>query len=445
MHKRRARRIDFVGEVADLQIHVVAPGQSLYAIGQEYGVSPGLIARYNGLREPYRLAVGQSLLILRPQAVYTVRAGDTLTSVSERFSVPILELLRNNPNLSGPSALYPGQTIVLRLESDRSREVEVNGYAYPNVDISVLRGILPFTTWLTPFTYGFTANGTLIAPNDAPLVSLARQYGVGALLHLSTLTEDGSFSTARAQEAFASFETMRTLAQNTARQMVAGGYGGVDVDFEFLGAELAQEYAQFVQILRQEVNNAGGILITALAPKNSDTQRGILYEGHDYAALGENSDALLLMSYEWGYTYGPPMAVAPIRQVEQVVQYALSRVPAEKLLLGFPNYAYDWTIPYKPGVTRAELFGNEAAVRRAIAVGAEIQFDEDAQTPFYSYTASDGSVHEVWFEDARSALAKYRLISQYNLRGVGFWNFMRPFTAGFSLLNYLFTIARIGN
>lgn len=149
-------------------------------------------------------------------------------------------------------------------------------------------------------------------------------------------------------------------------------------------------------------------------------------------------------SYEWGYTYGPPMAVAPIGSVRRVLDYAISEIPAEKIFMGFPNYAYDWQLPFHAGQTRAQLIGNEAAALLAAEVGAEIHFDETAQTPYFFYTAEDGSVHEVWFEDARSALSKLSLVREYGFRGVGYWNDMRPFTANFSLLNYLYSIVTPG-
>ena len=145
------------------------------------------------------------------------------------------------------------------------------------------------------------------------------------------------------------------------------------------------------------------------------------------------------MTYEWGYTYGPPMAVAPLPNVRRVVEYALSRIPAEKIFLGFPNYGYDWPLPYERGTTRARSISNPEAVRLAVQNGAEIRFDEAAQTPYFNYTAG-GVAHEVWFEDPRSAKAKYDLVSEYALRGVGFWNFMRPFPAGFALLGAMFEL-----
>ena len=340
-----------------MQIYVVKPGDTLYSIGRALSLAPGFLARYNGLREPYRLAVGQSLLVLYPERTVTVRAGDALSSIAASSGTDVLSLFRMNPNLSGSDQLYPGQVLVTQLEQSRTRSAFVGGYAYPYVQESVLRGILPFAGALMPFTYGFTPEGALVPMDDERLLA---PYGLP--------------------------------------------------------------------------------LIAALAPKTSADQPGTLYEGYDYAAVASACDAVLLMTYEWGYTYGPPMAVAPIGAVRRVVEFALTQMEPGKILLGIPNYAYDWTLPFTAGATRAQSIGNEAAPLLAAQYGAEIQFDEQAQTPYFTYLDEAGQPHEVWFEDARSALAKFSLLTRYGLLGLGYWNFMRPFAAGFSLQNYLFSI-----
>ena len=418
-----------------MQIYVVKPGDTLYSIGRTLSLAPGFLARYNGLQEPYRLAVGQSLLVLYPERTVTVRAGDALSSIAASSGTDVLSLFRMNPNLSGSDQLYPGQVLVTQLEQNRTRSAFVAGYAYPYVQESVLRGILPFTGALMPFTYGFTPEGALVPMDDERLLALAEDYGVRPFLHLSTLTAAGTFSAAQAAVVLQSETLQRTLAEAALQKMQEKGYQGLDVDFEYLGQELAEAYAQFLTLLHERLAPYGLPLIAALAPKTSADQPGTLYEGHDYAAVASACDAVLLMTYEWGYTYGPPMAVAPIDAVERVVRYAVSRIEPGKLLLGFPNYAYDWTLPYEAGLTRAVVIGNEAARQLAFDTRSEIQFDETAQTPWFSYTGMDGAVHEVWFEDVRSSLAKFHLVKQYALRGLGYWNFMRPFTANFSLAN----------
>ena len=418
-----------------MQIYVVKPGDTLYSIGRTLSLAPGFLARYNGLQEPYRLAVGQSLLALYPEKAVTVRAGDTLSSIAASAGTDVLSLFRMNPNLSGSDRIYPGQVLVTQLEQNRTRSAFVAGYAYPYVQESVLRGILPFTGALMPFTYGFTPEGALVPMDDERLLALAEDYGVRPFLHLSTLMAAGTFSAAQAAVVLRSETLQRTLAEAALQKMQEKGYQGLDVDFEYLGQELAEAYAQFLTLLHERLAPYGLPLIAALAPKTSADQPGTLYEGHDYAAVASACDAVLLMTYEWGYTYGPPMAVAPIDAVERVVRYAVSRIEPGKLLLGFPNYAYDWTLPYEAGLTRAVVIGNEAARQLAFDTRSEIQFDETAQTPWFSYTGMDGAVHEVWFEDVRSSLARFHLVKQYALRGLGYWNFMRPFTANFSLAN----------
>ena len=423
-----------------MQIHVVASGQTLFSIARQYDVPAGILARCNGLTEPYRLAVGQSLLVLRPTSLVTVYAGDTLSSLARQSGQSVRALLRLNPNLTQQTAIYPGQIIVTAIEDAPERAAAVFGYAYPYVSPSVLAGILPYAGGLAPFTYGFTADGTLVPLDDEAMLAQAAEIGTAGVMHLSTLTERGTFSAERAAALLADEAAQDTMIANVLANMAARGYQALDVDFEYLGASLAAAYAAFLGKLRTAVNANGWPLLAALAPKTSRDQSGTLYEGHDYAAVAANTDAVLLMTYEWGYTYGPPMAVAPLPSVRRVVEFALTEMDASHIFLGFPNYGYDWTLPYTPGTTRARSLSNEEAVRLAADCGAEIRYDEASQTPWFPYTDSAGQAHEVWFEDVRSSRAKFALAAEYGLRGFGYWNFMRPFTANFCLLNALFRL-----
>jgi len=92
------------------------------------------------------------------------------------------------------------------------------------------------------------------------------------------------------------------------------------------------------------------------------------------------------------------------------------------------NYGYDWPLPFVQGVTRAPSISNQRAIELAIEHDVAIQYDETAQAPFFHYTAADGTIHEVWFEDARSLSASLSLIAEYGFQGAGIWNLMRPFS-----------------
>lgn len=155
--------------------------------------------------------------------------------------------------------------------------------------------------------------------------------------------------------------------------------------------------------------------------------------------MGKSANSVLLMTYEWEYTYGQHMAVSPINKVKEVLDYALTQIPNEKIDMGIPNYGYDWTLPFTRGVTKVRLVGNVEALEIAARNNAEIHFDAIAMSPYFEYSLN-GAEHVVWFEDARSINVKLRTISQYNLRGAGYWNLMRYFRQNWMIANSLFNI-----
>lgn len=421
-------------------IHVVQPGDTVYGLARRYDVPESQIRIDNAIQQPEELVVGQALVIQFPALVHTVREGETAQAIARRYDLTLRQLYRNNPVLGGEPLLYPGQTLVIAYEQAKEGTLSVNGYAYPYIDKDLLQRTAPYLTALTPFTYGFTPRGELVDLNDKVLIAMAEEAGAAPLMHLSTLTEEGGFSNELAHLALTDGQVQQNLMDSIDAAMAQRGYRGLDVDFEFVFAEDAPLYAAFIRRLARRFNPQGIPVIVALAPKTSATQQGLLYEGHDYGALGAAANEVLLMTYEWGYTYGPPMAVAPLPNVRQVVEYALTEIPAEKIWLGVPNYGYDWTLPFVQGESRATSLSSQQAVELARRHGAAIQYDERAQAPWFRYTDGQGQPHEVWFEDARSIRAKLALIPAHGLRGAGYWNLMRPFPQNWRVLNALYDI-----
>ena len=110
--------------------------------------------------------------------------------------------------------------------------------------------------------------------------------------------------------------------------------------------------------------------------------------------------------------------------VRAVMRYAVSTIPREKILMGIPNYGYDWKLPFERGTSVAVSLGNEGAVALAAKRHAAIQFDEKAASPWYNYWVGT-TEHVVWFEDVRSIQAKLALADEFGIKGVGYWNLMR--------------------
>ncbi len=426
-----------------MEIYVVKNGDTLYSIGERFGVSGESIAANNGLEVWESLVVGQALVILIPEITYMIKEGDTINSIAESFEVSVYEILRNNPQISDSFVLFAGNEIVIKYEGEAIRDMIVNGYAYPFIDETILRETLPYLSFLTVFTYGINDDGTLISIDDEGIIEGAKEYSVRPIMLISTLTADGVFSNELAHRILNDDEKANILAESIAENIINKGYGGLDVDFEFVYAEDSIKYAEFITKLRDRLNPLGYPVIVALAPKISDNQEGLLYEGHNYGLLGEAANFALLMTYEWGYTYGPPLAVAPLNEVRRVLDYAVTRIPRKKIFMGIPNYGYDWTLPYVRDETKAKSISNEEAVGLARRYGAEIEFDEIAKAPFFNYIDENNREHIVWFEDARSINAKLLTAAEYGFAGVSYWNIMRPFQANWSIVNSLYNIERV--
>ncbi len=377
--------------------------------------------------------------------IYVVKKNDTLDKIAAAFMVSAEDIAYDN-QIAAPYPLAVGQALLIPTEDEIApkRKVRVNGYAYPYIRTDVLTETLPYLTTLSVFSYGFTANGNLIPPktDDSRMIQEAWTQGTAPILVLTPFDQTGMFNNYLISEITHNMTAQQTLIDEMLLLMEEKGFAGIDLDFEYILPEDRIPYAEFVANVRAQAAPKGYPVSVALAPKTSANQRGLLYEGKDYKLLGAAADSVLLMTYEWGYTYGPPMAVAPINKVREVVEYAVTEIPTEKIDLGIPNYGYDWTLPFVQGVSKARTISNVEAVQLAIENDAAIQFDQTAMSPYFRYE-KDGVQHEVWFEDVRSMKEKFQLITDYKLRGMGYWQIMRLFRANWLLLADTFDIHRL--
>jgi spore germination protein len=148
------------------------------------------------------------------------------------------------------------------------------------------------------------------------------------------------------------------------------------------------------------------------------------------------------MTYEWGYSGGPPMPVSPIGPVRKVIEYALTEMPASKIMMGQNLYGYDWTLPYVPGGQYARAVSPQRAIEIAAENNAAISYDYTAQAPYFNYTDTAGKQHRVWFEDARSIQAKFNLVKELGLRGVSYWKLGLSFPQNWLLIENNFDVVK---
>ena len=421
-------------------IYTVKSGDTLSGLAGMFGIPAGRIASDNSLRINSGLAVGQSLVIMSDTMRYRIRENQTLYSISQEFGVPLEELINANPNIN-PIALQIGETVNIPVSSGVVRRPAVtNGYAYPNISETALNCAVPFLTFLSPFSYSVTPSGELISPPDEDLIYSAVRTAVMPLMVVTNIY-DGTFSTEVLSEILADVSATRRLIDSIMYELDRKGYYGVNLDMEYIAPDDREIYNEFLRDLSDRLHSGNYVLITAVAPKYRADQPGILYESHDYPVQGRYADYVIIMTYEWGYTYSAPMSVQPIEEVRKVLRYATSEMPSEKVIMGMPNYGYEWTLPYMRG-TAARSIGFAEATEIAVAINAEILYDEKTQTPYFYYT-NNGVRKVIWFDDPRSITEKLKLVEEFNLAGASWWTINRCYVPNRLIALNAFDVAKL--
>jgi spore germination protein len=169
-------------------IHVVRSGESIYSISRLYGVPSSKIISDNELSNPNQLVVGQTIVIMTDRIPHYVRPGQSLYSIALAYKVPFKDLVNANPNIN-PNQLVPGQIIYVPIPNQHLGTIEVNGYAFPNINRETLSKTLPYLTYLSIFSYQVRPNGTLITINDTPLIQAARAARVAPVMVITNIEE----------------------------------------------------------------------------------------------------------------------------------------------------------------------------------------------------------------------------------------------------------------
>lgn len=426
-----------------MQIHVVQPNQTVYGIAQAYGTTADDIIEANELPNPNQLVIGQTLVIPIIGRFYWVQPGDTIYSIAQRFGLSAGELANIN-QLSPNRPLQVG--LRLYIPEGPKPEAEFNAYVEPRGDTvspeltEASRDAAPYLTYLAPFNFQALRDGTLKEPPLGELPAIAAD-NQNVLMMVISNQENDQFSDELAEILLNDQAIQNQFLNNIVNTANKYGFRDIHFDFEFIRPEDREAYNQFLRKARDRFHQEGWLLSTALAPKTSAEQQGNWYEGHDYRAHGEIADFVVIMTYEWGYSGGPAMAVSPIGPVRDVLEYAITEIPPEKILMGQNLYGYDWTLPFVQG-SIARAISPQQAIQIAADNNVAIQYDEDAQAPFFHYTDDEGNRHEVWFEDARSIQAKFNLIKELGLRGMSYWKLGLLFPQNWLLITDNFEVVK---
>lgn len=428
-----------------MEIYIVQSGDNIYSIANRYGISVTTLIQDNGLINPYNLVIGQAIVITYPSQTHSVEEGDTIASIATTYGVTIMQLLRNNSFLMDREYIYPGETIVISYNTNQ--KTTINGFAYPYIDRQMLKKTLPYLTYLSVFNYRIEEEGEItIFSDDSEIIKLAVDYGTIPLLMISALSPQGERNIELVYMILFTEDYQNRFITNLLNILKLSGYYGVNFMISEINEENQNLYNDLYTKISNSLKNEGYQIFVTINPDVKYIDDKISFEQIDYSSIGKLVNGITFLQYVWGRYPGPPTPVSSINLLSNFVDYVVTLVPPEKIAVGKPLIAYDWTLPYNIINSYAASLTLNSAIILAHDVGAIIQFDETSQTPFFQYQttfAAEIIDHIVWFIDARSISALDKLMTEYSLAGSGIWNIMVYYQQIWTLIISQFEIVKL--
>lgn len=415
-------------------IYTVKSGDSLYLISGKFQVSSDIIRSVNGLIEA-NLVPGQALII--PSIIYIVQSGDTLVYISNISYIPI-ELLRTTNGMQN-DFIYIGMRLYL---PPRPKYLEEGlSYLLPSTPEQIQHTTQNFAmlnTYYGVFEYHITDDGNLSPLRyDGYAVTASRAQHVAPLAVITNLTP-GGFSPEKTKQLLQSPQLRDQLISNIHSLLLTKKYAGVNIDFERITSGERDLYSGFLKALNEKIKPDGFYSSVAVPIKRKDIENA----GYDYGGIASAVDFLFIMAYDFHEAHSAPGPVGPIDEIRITLDYALTQMNPNKIILGVPKYGFDWTVLGDVPI-RAKAVSVKSATEKAINYEVNILYSQQFQQPYFSYWDEQGHKHMVWFEDARARAAKCQLVIDYRLRGIGAWQLGLNFPQSSFLITNFFTQRRV--
>ncbi|MFB5190773.1 glycosyl hydrolase family 18 protein [Alicyclobacillus fastidiosus] len=310
---------------------------------------------------------------------------------------------------AGITASWNGQTWAVRSPSTNpivfGFVTNYGGSTDSLVDLEAHSAVTEFST----FTHSITATGGLTGSLNTQAGSYAQDQALSAYVTVTNMNVDtGDFDGAMATQIFGNAADKSKLINNLVNLVSGTPFAGINIDFEMLPTSSRTGFSQFLTSLQQALHASGKKLsvdVPAVTNANS---------AYNYAVIGQNSDEVMVMAYDYSYPGGPAGPIAPVSWVKQVMSYATSQIPSNKVLLGIPVYGYDWA----NGKTTALTLNQVDQLLSSNSITP--MWDATDEEPYFTYTAS-GVQHTVYYENAQSITDKLEIAKADNLRGIALW------------------------
>lgn len=261
-------------------------------------------------------------------------------------------------------------------------------------------------TWLS-----FGADGKLVNRTDTRMLKWAKGRG----LKVTPLVANSPFKPETARPIIEDDEAVKSSVAALLDAVQSMDADGLNVDIEGVAPTDRARYNVFIAALCEAFHRNNLIVTVDLPAKTSDAPASAWAGWADYAFIGRHVDQAQLMCYDEHWSGGSPGPIASIPWVRRVLEYAVTYIPREKIVLGMPFYGYDW-----PAEGSASEVTGVRAAEMIRTLGVQPQWDHEAQSAWFTYTGDIGK-RTVYYETSRTLKARLDLAREFKLAGVSIW------------------------
>lgn len=399
-----------------IDFHLVTEGDTLYSLAKQYNMPLERLMLENDYDYYRELNIGQIINISEAERSYVVKPGDTILKILEENNISLLELIKNNPQLS-ERGLRVGDYLILDY-GVKETDIELNGMCFSFIAPKLLMKTLPYLTYITVMGYRIDQIGNISYIDDDFIVSTAKEYGVTPLMLISSQNDTGVGSYDITNNLLSKPILQVQVIDNAIEIAKQKGYLGVVFGFQFILDIDIANYKRFIDYGTNRLHEEGLLSWEVVIPK-------LLYGDNNQSRLevSSNIDGAILLSYQWANNFAPNAMQTSYNYNRATLEILLGNIDPKKVSLGISRIAYDWELPYVEGESFVSSLTDPGALALANQYNAIIQYDTDARHPYFTYMTNNIE-HEVWFKDARYTVAILDLVIEYGLGGISVWNIM---------------------
>lgn len=253
-------------------------------------------------------------------------------------------------------------------------------------------------------------NGTLSSLADETYVTRAHQLG----LEVWAMVDDQS-TESQNNQVFVSTSKRENMINQLISAAIQYNLDGINIDFEYITEDIAEDYVQFLRELSVKCRNNGIVLsVDDKIPLASNAY----YNRKEQGCI---ADYVIVMAYDehWGLDSGAG-STASISWVTEGIKNTIEQVPSQKVILGVPFYTRIWGEKADGTVETYTTATMDVAEASVAAHGSEKIWLEDLGQNYSEYQEGE-LVYRIWLEDSASLERKVKLIGELDLAGVSAW------------------------